>query len=318
MSSTRGGFGRGRRLTILIYHRLVATPDPLQPDIPTVRMFEQDMHFVRRFCTPLPLAGAVERLAGAQLPPRAVCVTFDDGYADNEHAALPVLERFGIPAAVFVATDFIGGGLMWNDRIIEGVRRNRQAALDLTDVGLQCYAIDSIATKYAAVQTLLGEVRYRSPAERLEIARAIETQATGEPPRLMMDLAQLRKLVAAGVDIGGHTCSHPILTRIPEAEARDEICAGMTQLEDWIQSPVDIFAYPNGSPRKDYAPAHVDILRERNIKAAVTTGWGAAGIASDRLQLPRFTPWGRPPLKFAAQLVRNYFHPVTVCAPHAP
>ena len=114
--------GGEARLSILIYHRVLAKADPMRPGEPTVAEFESQMKWIRRYFTPLPLLEAAQKLAEGTLPSRAVCVTFDDGYADNEELAMPVLRRHGMPATVFVSTGSMNGGQMWNDTVIESIR----------------------------------------------------------------------------------------------------------------------------------------------------------------------------------------------------
>ena len=105
-------------LSILIYHRVVAQPDPLFPDVVTAEEFDLQMAALTRWFTVLPLGRAVERLRNGTLPVRAACVTFDDGYADNALSALPILLKHGVKATFFVATRFLDGGSMWNDTVI--------------------------------------------------------------------------------------------------------------------------------------------------------------------------------------------------------
>ena len=86
------------RLSILIYHRALAAPDPILHDEIDAATFEQQMALLAADFNVLPLGEACARLVRGGLPARAACVTFDDGYADNEHTALPILKRFGVPA----------------------------------------------------------------------------------------------------------------------------------------------------------------------------------------------------------------------------
>ena len=84
----------------------------------------------------IPLLDAVRHSAAGTLPPRAACITFDDGYADNAEVALPILQRHKLHATFFVATGFLNGGRMWNDTIIELVRRAPDGVLDFSAFGL--------------------------------------------------------------------------------------------------------------------------------------------------------------------------------------
>ncbi len=72
----------------------------------------------------------------------------------------------------------------------------------------------------------------------------------------MMTASQVKKLVDAGMEIGGHTVSHPILATLDRNEARREILDGKTALKKWTGKTVSCFAYPNGKPGHDYTDYH--------------------------------------------------------------
>jgi peptidoglycan/xylan/chitin deacetylase (PgdA/CDA1 family) len=104
--------GERGRLSILIFHRVLARPDPLSPDEPDVVEFEAQMRWVRSWFNVLPLGAAIDRLYAGTIPPRALAITFDDGYADNEELAAPILARLGLSATFFISTGYLGGGIM--------------------------------------------------------------------------------------------------------------------------------------------------------------------------------------------------------------
>jgi peptidoglycan/xylan/chitin deacetylase (PgdA/CDA1 family) len=125
----------------------------------------------------------------------------------------------------------------------------------------------------------------------------------------MMSSAQVRGLHAAGMTIGAHTVNHPILARVDDARARREIADGRDRLEAIVGAKVALFAYPNGKPDQDYRAEHVAMAKQLGFDAAVSTAWGVATATSDRYQIPRFTPWDRGTLKYAARLAQNIFRP---------
>jgi peptidoglycan/xylan/chitin deacetylase (PgdA/CDA1 family) len=296
------------RLPILIFHRILAEPDPILPGEPSAAQFEALLAHVASRFEVLPLAQAARRLFDGTLPPRALSITFDDGYANNLSVAAPILKRRGIPATVFVATGYLGGRCMFNDAIIEAFRATKERTLDLTPLGLGRYALGSIDERRAAIDAVLPRVKPQAPDERDRVARDVLQRAGVPPPEdLMLAREAIRELPKFGVDVGAHTVTHPILARVPDDVARREIAQGRRELEALAGSPVTLFAYPNGRPGQDYAERHVDMVREAGFAFAVTTAEGAATRASDPLQLPRYTPWSSLPMKFDLLLMRNMY-----------
>lgn len=298
--------GTGARLSILIYHRVLARPDPLFPDEPDAARFEAEMRWVRDWFTVLPLAQAVDRLYAGRLPARALAITFDDGYADNEEVAAPILQRLGLSATFFISTGYWDGSCMWNDRLIEAIRASDRGEIDLREHGLGLHRTDTLAARRETIVTLRRDIRHLPQAQREAMTQAIVAASGGAPtPALMMPPAQVRRLRERGMQIGAHTMTHPILTRIDAAAARHEIANSKRQLEELLDEPVELFAYPNGVPQQDYTAEHVRIVRDCGFTAAVSTAWGAASARSDRFQLPRFTPWDRARWRYGMRLLAN-------------
>jgi peptidoglycan/xylan/chitin deacetylase (PgdA/CDA1 family) len=265
------------------------------------------MELLASCCNVLHLIDAVRALREGALPPRAVCVTFDDGYADNAEVALPVLQRYGIPATFFIATGFLDGGRMFNDTVIEAIRACRAREVDLSDLGFGVHPIDDSVAKARAVNAVLDQVKYLDPIARDAAVSAIAERCGAVlPDDLMMSSEQVRALVAAGMHVGGHTVSHPILARIDEVSATREIEDGRRQLAAITGTLVPLFAYPNGKPGQDYRAEHARFVEQAGFEAAVSTAWGSAHKQSPRFELPRFSPWDRTPERFAARLAANW------------
>lgn len=302
--------GGRRGLSILVWHRVVAAADPLLPSLPDPARFDRQLEALRSCCRVLPLDEAVARLRDGRLPPRAACITFDDGYRDNAEIALPLLTKHRLHATFFIATGFLDGGIMWNDVVIECVRQARGAALDASAFGLGMLPLARIEQRRSALTLLLEHLKYLPLRERDEAAGQLATQTAARlPSDLMLASGQVPALRRAGMGIGAHTADHPILAQLPLDEARRQIAWGRVQLEA-LAGPVRLFAYPNGKPGVDYRAEHVALVRELGFDAAVTTAHGA--VRSDLFQLPRFTPWDRTPLRFAARLACNLRTPAPV------
>jgi len=298
--------GSRARLSILIYHRVLSAPDGFNTWDVQASAFDLQMRALSEHFSPLPLAEAVERLAAKSLPARAVCVTFDDGYADNAEVALPILLKYRMPATFFIATGYLDGGRMWNDTVTEAIRTLASPALDLTAWRLGTIALDTVEARRAAIAVILPALKYLPGPEREARAKHLgELAGIAGQSNLMMREEQVRELHNAGMEIGAHTVTHPILLNTASDIASREISESGRRLAEIVRQPTRIFAYPNGKPGQDYGPEHVRMVRDAGYSAAVATGWGVATVQSDRFQLPRFTPWDRTPGRFVLRLIRN-------------
>jgi len=305
--------GARARLTVLIFHRVLREPDPLFPDEVDAARFDELLGWVSSWFNVLPLDTAIRQLHEGCLPARAAALSFDDGYADNHDVALPLLRKHGLPCSFFIATGFLDGGRMWNDTLIEAVRRSDCITLDLRGLhdahgaDLGQHALGNMASRRAALGQLIERVKYLPPEPRLACVDQIALRAGVTPPDdLMMSSDQVRALDAAGMQIGAHTISHPILATLGRQQAADEIASSRDALQALLGRKVGLFAYPNGKPGVDYRPdVHPALVRELGFDAAVSTRWAAARLGDDIFQIPRFTPWDRGRIKFGLRLARN-------------
>lgn len=304
----RWSAGRGgrQRLSIFIYHRVLAAPDALFPGEVHAAQFDDQVRWISQWFTVLPLPEAIRRLQDGSLPSGAAAITFDDGYADNLHLAMPILQRHGACATLFVATGFLDGGCMFNDRVIEAVRRSTRDALHLPALLPEPLVLGDVAQRRAGIFALIKRLKYLPMAER-DAAVDTVVQAAGItlPTDLMLTRDELRRWHSNGLQVGAHTVNHPILARLPDADARAEMADGRAELQVLLNDSIALFAYPNGKPGEDYLPAHVDMVRSLGFEAAVSTTWGAATATSPTFELPRFTPWDRTRLRFGTRVVRN-------------
>ena len=137
-------------------------------------------------------------------------------------------------------------------------------------------------------------VRYLPEAERLaaldELFRALGVSDFGPLSELMLTWDQVREMETGGVDIEAHTVTHPILTKVSPGQLQDELSRSKARLEEQLQKPVRLFAYPNGKP-PDFSPAVAEAVRRNGFECAVTTVFGKCGPGDDPFALRRATPW---------------------------
>lgn len=301
--------GGNARLSIFIFHRVLPERDPLFPVEVTRSEFDSICGWLRAWCRVLPLEQAAKALRDGTLPAGAVSITFDDGYADNHDHALPVLQKHGLTATFFIASGFLDGGRMWNDSVIESIRSTPVDSLDLRDTVAQSLGVLQLATmtdRRISVERVLAAIKYLPQVDRDAWVTSVARKAGVHlPDDLMMSGDQVRAMHLAGMEIGAHTVTHPILRGLSQAQVRAEVAGSKVALEELIDSEIDLFAYPNGRPGVDYDAATVDAVREIGFKVAVSTAWGAARREADLLQLPRYTPWERSATRFGLRMAHT-------------
>lgn len=294
------------RLCVLNYHRIQAVVDPFLDSEPDVATFDWQMRLLKQCFNVLPLHEAVQMLATERMPSRAVAISFDDGYRSIHDLAMPILVKHGLPATVFVTTGHMHDeGSMWNDRILEAMRRLPATPLDLQTVGLQAYPMANPAERKQTAGILTERCKYMSLVERSRFINHLQNLAGGNLRQdLMLTADMLRTLIGNNIDIGGHTINHPILARVDDDTARREITDNKADLEAIIGQPVRLFAYPNGRRPNDYDDRHVEMVEQAGYDAAFTTVSGAATTAYSRFEIPRRRPWDKTPLLFAVRMLR--------------
>jgi len=300
------GLGKEKKLFILIYHRVLDDQDYMRPVEVDKKVFTWQMELLANYFNVLPLAEALEKNKTATLPSRAVAITFDDGYSDNYLNALPILKKYGLNATFFIASGYLNGGIMWNDQVVESIRRMTLDKIDLTEVGLDTYQIDNEIEKSTASQQIINKIKHLDVIERQKIADFISLKVEQMPTDLMMTNEQVIKLHQSGMEIGGHTVSHPIMAKLDEQTVEKELKNNKQRLEKLLNTRLRFFAYPNGKPNIDYKAEQVEQVKAQGYQASVSTQWGVVNRHSDPFQLPRFTPWDKHPVKFMLRMIQRY------------
>lgn len=191
------------------------------------------------------------------LPPRAVALTFDDGYASNYELALPILMDLKLPATVFLASAYLEGALLWFQRVDWALNSTRrmEVPLPMRD-GMRRFSLagrqDRIRTMGALLHDLKqspwGELKQRvsSLESILEVSPPCDVQET---PMCLRSLTweQATEMASTGlIELGGHTHEHPILSNCTPEEILDEIRIGRELIALRTGRAPVLFAYPNG------------------------------------------------------------------------
>lgn len=292
-----GGFLRrfrrriGRGALILMYHRISAErPDPWSLNVSPTN-FAAQMDALRKIARPVPLDRLAACVRDSALPRTAVAVTFDDGYADNLTEARPVLERFDIPATLFVAAGYLGlGREFWWDELERLLLRTPRlpATLRLAVAGepLEFTGIQSSSSKQALYQSLWQRMQPLQEEERLRVLAELRLWAgtAVAPVYPILTNNQLFAIADGGlVEIGAHTMTHPLLTAMPLTVQHREITQSRIVLERLLGRRISAFSYPYGA-RMDET---VSAVREAGFTHACTTQSTRVSRESDVFALPR-------------------------------
>lgn len=299
-----------QRAIILMYHRIAEDSlDPWGLNVSPAH-FAEHLDVISQRATALSLNALLDALDADSLPERGVVITFDDGYADNLHAAKPLLERHAMPATVFVVAGMLGSTVdFWWDELqqliftYEGrsvtielpvgdevIRANLPGERPELDSGWRFH--DSPPSgRYALYQKLWKQIQPLPETERRKTLDCLQRQLGGRGPestghRIMTD-DELLSLADGGlVEIGAHTMTHPVLSQIPLIEGACEITESRARLERLLGMRVTNFAYPHGGPN-DYTPETAFAVRNAGLRSACTTTEGWPLPSSDRYHLPR-------------------------------
>jgi peptidoglycan/xylan/chitin deacetylase (PgdA/CDA1 family) len=210
---------------------------------------------------------------GQKLPSRAALITFDDGYLDNYTNAYPILKARNLPAIIFLATDYIGidKPFYW-DLVAYCFHHTTRDCVDLPIIGERSWVDDLSRTRVmlAWIDTLkkVPDTDKQKAVARLPDILGV---SVGEDAfrGLTISWSQAREMNANGIGMGGHTVSHPILTRIPLDDVTLEVSRSKQRIEDELKTRVFSFAYPNGQ-LTDFNRAIMTRVEQVGYKAAFT------------------------------------------------
>ena len=294
------------KLTTLLFHKVPLARHPLAPKEPTLADFSAVLEATLSRFRVLPMDDAIVALRAGNLPPKAACITFDDGYPDWRNGVVPLLERLGVHATFFITSGQYSGLPMWNERILHAVNAAPADTLSLRWTGLPDLHFGSAQERRRSIELLDDFLKYQEPIEKEQLLAELERHTRFESQRVpTMSVEDLRYLHAKGFGIGGHSMTHPILSRCTQQQAYQEIAGAREQLESLICGKVTGFAYPNGTPGKDFGPEHIEMVRKAGYRYAFTTSRGFASADTPLMQIPRFTPWGPTANRMNLQFMRN-------------
>lgn len=260
---------------ILTYHRVIEKWDRIldysQPGmVVTAETFDRQLQSLKQNFEIVRLDSLIGyRSTGRPLVRPRCVITFDDGWRDNYEIAFPILRKHGLPATVFLTTDFIGTShVFWHTELmylllhgeLSNETRNRSLSKGLP-ASVRCHLMRLAkmtrppcardvnpvieAVKKTCDQAMSHEL-VKDLAEKMGLRRPLFPNR-----RVFLDWDQTREMAAAGIEIGSHGCSHLILTQLEVHEAEEELVRSKAQIEASVGQVVQHFAFPDGAANSD-------------------------------------------------------------------
>jgi peptidoglycan/xylan/chitin deacetylase (PgdA/CDA1 family) len=311
LSQSLFGAYRSKGVLVLLYHRVAEPPrDPWSLCVSRAQ-FAQQLRVLREWMHPIPLSALGAHLETRVFRRPRVAIAFDDGYADNLYEAAPLLRACGIPATMFVVSGAVRAGreFWWDEleRIVfepSSSRRSRQVEVQGRTVTWtipenrmvvcdpwQAWGDDTPTPAHGVYRELYGVLSVLPPEKRTTLLddfieqTGLDSAARATHRPLSCD--ELRELAGSPlIEIGVHTVSHPVLSRLPVARQAQEVLEATTDLESMTGLRMHQFSYPYGK-RDHYDRNTIEIVRSAGFDFAYVNEPGLAGVSVDRFQVPR-------------------------------
>lgn len=302
------GIGKTANVTPLIvcYHRVVedfqkSASHSLSAMLTTTKTLERHLDWIGKhyeFISLADLASSISRDEPFQKP--VATITFDDGYRDVYENGLPLLNRKGIPSAIFVVTDRVGThALHIHDElylcITHALSKWKSPTVEMKHI-LAGYALEPVTVNYLVHNTndpyvftrlclvYLHQVQIRTLIADITATLDFDTELLREFYSVNWDM--LKDMSRRDVIIGSHTKSHPLLVNETNETILDETMGSRLEAEQKLGFPIEHFAYPDGR----FNPEVVKTVETAGYRYAYTT-CNHRYTRNPQLTIPRRVLW---------------------------
>ncbi len=282
-------------LRILAYHRVWdEAPETFAFDEELISASSEDFHrqmsWAKRHFEILSFADLhVCAQENRPWPRRALIVTFDDGYADNYTHAFPILKELNLPATIFLSTSYIEAPrLFWWDLIAYCVKQTKLSKIKLPDVSPQALSFESERARRVTINKILSWIKsVPDNVKNIFLEKLPELLQVSLPDDIssatQMSWHQVREMAQNGIEFGGHSVTHPILSNIGARQLETEIAECKREIEDHLGRETLVFSYPNGQSN----PAVHKAVQRAGYAYSTAYSPGVAHPAAGSYSLPR-------------------------------
>jgi peptidoglycan/xylan/chitin deacetylase (PgdA/CDA1 family) len=274
---------------IVTYHRFSRVEDGRSTSADALA---DQLAYLNAHYSVVPLSELAEYIVNARpLPPRAAAVTIDDGFRDAFEIAFPLLRDNRIPATLFVITDFVDGKIwLWTDKLRYLTSRAPagSARIKFREYDTS-FKLDGTFSRLAAADSVNSILKTLPDNDKDAAIEEIAANLNVSLPDLPTDefgpisWDQAIEMDRAGIEVGSHTITHPILPNVSDDHLVRELNDSRIRLETVLSRKSTLFCYPNGSHDRRVRLA----VAKAGYECAVTTELGLIDRLSDPLALRR-------------------------------
>lgn len=275
-----------RNVFILLYHRVANLQNDPQLLSVNVQNFEAQIKYLSQHYNVCRMGETVSDTARD-----SVIVTFDDGYADNYYNALPILEKYKVPATFFICTGNLDTKQeFWWDDLERLFLLNNQLPkkIELHEETIALDTKEKIENYYLFFhKKIFNMCPDDRSKEMLKLGKQLHSEIEPREQYRSLTKKELKDFSeSAYVQIGGHTVTHTQLSIEGSALQHWEIENSKQTIENIINKKIEVFSYPFGG-KSTYTEETVSILKKCGYIAAASNYPGAADEADSCFELPR-------------------------------
>ena len=243
---------------ITAYHKIIDVPDfwhySYDPELVSAnsKSFNDQVRIAKKYFD----LRTFENIDAPHKKPRFI-ITFDDGHKDNYEIAYPILRNSSACAVFYVSTDYIGTDkLFWFESIAYRILNADIGEYQLN--GTKLNLTNSRSERESIVEKLLCQLKSEANDKRISLLLEIENIPVNrkEPAVEMPEIGnltwdQVREMAEHGMEIGSHSVTHPVLSKLTDQQLKTEIVQSKNKIEEIIDKKVRSIAYPVGG-KSDY------------------------------------------------------------------
>lgn len=236
-----------KRPRILMYHRIIdqAFVAGLPPE-----QFDQQMAYLSKHYRVIPVEQLISELKGDNVKPYTVSLTFDDGHLDFYTTTWPILKKYNLPATLYLATGFVSNECwLWPDYLRYTLLHSKKETIRMPEYGNLSLSPDTVLktwSKLGDAGLKMNKENRKQFLDELEKAADVVVPPSPEPPFAPVNWDQVREMQSEGLDVGSHTVSHPILSKLTQEEVSGELGESYQRISEELGNPPKGICYPNG------------------------------------------------------------------------